>query len=154
MLIYTHLITTIFFILLFIEDVAIENKLVFVLVALVATYIPDLDSRFSSIGQRKIFRPLQWFVKHRGILHSFSFLLIISMALYYFYPTVLFPFILGYGLHLFSDGLTKQGIILFYPFSWRVKGIIKTGGIIETTLFVLLLLGSLWLFLRMFYSVF
>lgn len=154
MLIYTHLITTIFFILVFIENVSPEDKLPFILIALVATYIPDVDSRFSKIGHRKMFRPLQWFVKHRGIFHSFSFLLAISILLYYFYPITLLPFVLGYGLHLVLDGLTKQGIQPIYPFSWKVKGVIKTGGIIETTLFVLLLLGSLGLFLRMIYSVF
>ena len=43
MLLKTHLAIVVFFILLLIPSV--EHKLVFVLVALIATYIPDIDSR-------------------------------------------------------------------------------------------------------------
>jgi len=54
MLIKTHLAITLFFILLFLSN--IEHKLVFVLVALLATFIPDIDFKYSKIGKYKAFR--------------------------------------------------------------------------------------------------
>jgi membrane-bound metal-dependent hydrolase YbcI (DUF457 family) len=36
---------------------------------------------------------------------------------------------LGLGSHLLSDGLTRQGVNFFYPFTeLRLKGWVKTGG--------------------------
>jgi len=76
MLIRTHIAITLFFILLFIGSV--ENEIVFVFVALLATLIPDVDSKNSTFGNKKIFRPLQFFIKHRGFVHSFTFLILIT----------------------------------------------------------------------------
>ncbi len=117
MLIKTHLSITIFFILFFINSV--EHKLVFVVVALIATYLPDVDSRYSTLGRKKINRILQWFTKHRGMIHSFSFLLTITLFLVLFVPVVALGFFLGYGLHLFADSFTKDGIKPFYPWKKR-----------------------------------
>lgn len=145
MLIRTHLTITAFFILLLFNSV--ENKLIFILVALIATYIPDVDSRKSKLGKHILFRPLQWFTKHRGVLHSFSFLIVVSFILYLFFSySVLFGFILGYGLHLLADCLTIQGIRIFYPLKGKISGFIKSGGIIETIIFILFLLADFVLF--------
>ena len=154
MLIITHLIITIFFILVFIDGVESGEKLIFILVALVSTYLPDIDLKTSKLGKKIIFRPLQLFVKHRGGFHSFTFLGIISFLMYIFYPIIMFPFILGYGLHLIADGLTKQGIKPFYPFKKKISWRIRTGGRFETVVFVIFLIGSLWLFLRGFLTIF
>ena len=107
MLIRSHLTITIFFVLLLLDKV--ESKFIFVIVALMATYIPDIDSKKSKLGKYILFRPLQWFTKHRGIFHSFSFLIVVSFILYLFFPySFLFGFVLGYGLHLLTDCLTIQ----------------------------------------------
>lgn len=144
MLIRTHLLITLFFILILFSSV--ENKVVFVVVALIATFIPDIDTKFSKLGKKKVFRPLQFFVSHRGFLHSFIFLALISLIFYLFLPIIMLGFALGYGLHLFADGFTIQGIRPFYPFKRRLRWKIKTGGKSEVVLFVGFLIADLLLF--------
>lgn len=152
MLIKTHLAIIVFFILLLISSV--ENKLVFISVALIATFIPDVDSKFSKLGQRKIFRPLQFFVKHRGILHSFIFLILITSFFVLFLPVVAFPLFLGYGIHLLADSFSREGIKPFYPFKKTSSGRIKTGGKTETSIFVFFVLADLFLLLANVFSIF
>ncbi len=134
MLIRTHLAITLFFVLLLFNFA--DDKLIFVFVSLVATFIPDIDSRFSKIGKKKIARILQLFVEHRGIFHSFTFLFLLIFFLIPFFPVVAFGFFLGYGSHLLADCLTVTGIKPLYPFRFRIKCFLKTGGIIETMIFV------------------
>jgi inner membrane protein len=134
MLIRTHLSITLFFILLFISSV--EHQFVFVVVALISTFIPDIDSKFSVLGKKKSVRILQFFIKHRGLFHSFSFLIIITLFFVLFFPILALPFFLGYGLHLFADSFTIMGIRPFYPYRKKTLGKIKTGGKSETIIFV------------------
>jgi membrane-bound metal-dependent hydrolase YbcI (DUF457 family) len=119
-------------------------------VCLVATFIPDIDSGFSTLGKRGVFRVLQVFTKHRGFIHSFTFCLLISLILAVFWPVASLGFFLGYGLHLFSDSFTREGITPFWPYnktsSWRLK----TGGRIETSIFVFLLLADLFMLVVLF----
>lgn len=150
MLLKTHLAITVFGILLFFNHV--DNKLVFVLVAILATYIPDIDSRYSTLGRKKINRILQFFTKHRGITHSFVFLILVTFVLLFFIPIVALGFFLGYGLHLFADSFTRDGIQPFYPFvKAKSKGNISSGGKIEVLVFVLFLIFDVGiLFFRLF----
>lgn len=149
MLLRTHLAITIFFILFFFSFV--NDKIIFIIVALVATFLPDIDSRYSTVGHRKIARILQWFTKHRGIIHSFSFLILITLFLVLFLPVVAFGFFLGYGLHLVSDSFTVEGIRPFYPSKRKASGILRTGGKAETIVFVFFIILSLGLlFVRIF----
>ncbi|MCK4647492.1 metal-dependent hydrolase [Candidatus Pacearchaeota archaeon] len=149
MLIRTHLLIALFFALLLLPYA--ESKLVFIIVVLIASFIPDVDSKCSKLGRKKTFRILQFFVKHRGILHSFTFLIIISLIFLFVFPIIVFPFFLGYGLHLLIDSFTKQGIRPFYPFKYRMRGIIKTGGRFETFIFVIfLILDIIFIFEKVF----
>lgn len=143
MLLRTHLSISIFFILLLLP--VVEHKLVFVLTAIIATYIPDIDSRYSKLGRKKIFRILQWMSGHRGMIHSYTFLLTIIVFLVIFVPVLAFGFFLGYGLHLLADSFTIAGIKPFYPLKKISKGIIKTGGRIEIGVFIGLVIGDLML---------
>lgn len=152
MLIRTHLAIVIFFILLFISSV--NDKLVFVLVTLIATFIPDVDSKFSKLGHHKIFRPLQLFVKHRGIIHSFIFLILITSLFALFLPVVAFPLFLGYGVHLLADSFTKEGIRPFYPFNKTSSGKLRTGGRTETSIFVFFVLVDLFFLAARIFSAF
>ena len=45
---------------------------------------------------------------------------------------------------LFLDCFTKSGVALFWPFRYKIKGFVKSGGIIEDVVFVLLLLGNIF----------
>lgn len=151
MLIRTHFLITLFFVLILIPSA--ENKAVLAVVALAATFIPDVDTRFSKLGRKKIFRILQFFVKHRGFLHSFTFLILITIVFYFVLPIIAFPFFLGYGLHLVADALTIQGIKPFYPLKGRIRGFMRTGRIFETILFVIFLVADLALFFSVILSI-
>lgn len=152
MLIHTHLSITLFFILLFISSM--EYKFAFVLVALLATFIPDVDSKFSKIGKKKIFRILQFFVKHRGMMHSFIFLFLIALFLVLFFPIIALPFFLGYGLHLFADSFTIKGIKPFYPWKKVSLGKIRTGGKSEMFIFIVFIVVDLFLLVAKIFSMF
>ena len=144
MLIRTHLLITLFFVMVFFESV--EHKFIFLIVAVLATYIPDIDSKFSKIGNRKILRILQFFIKHRGMIHSFSFLLLITLFFVLFFPILAFGFFLGYGLHLLADSFTITGITPFYPYKKKISGKVRTGGKSETSVLVLFIVADLVLF--------
>ena len=135
MLIKTHLAITVFGILLLI--LSVEHRLIFVVVALLATFLPDIDSRYSVMGKKKLNRILQFFTKHRGITHSFVFLIAITLIFLYIFPVVALGFFLGYGLHLFADSCTKNGITPFHPFSKKKsEGFISTGRKFEKFIFI------------------
>ncbi len=143
MLIRTHLSITLFFILLFIS--VVEYKFAFVLAALLATFIPDADSKFSTLGKKKSLRILQFFVKHRGMMHSFSFLILITLFFVLFFPIISLGFFLGYGLHLLADSFTVRGIRPFYPLKKKSSWKIRTGGRSEVIILVCFIIGDLGL---------
>lgn len=131
----THLTITIFFILLILPY--ISNKLIFAIIALISTYLPDIDIKHSKIGRRKIFRPVQFFLSHRGFFHSYTFLFLITLFLLFFAPFLALGFFVGYASHLFADSFTPAGISPFHPLKIKFRGPIKTGGILEFFIFIL-----------------
>ena len=144
MMLRTHLAIIGLAILLFLPHISdFSDKFVFVVVALAATYLPDIDSAFSTLGRTESARIVQFFVKHRGMLHSFTFCIIISVVFALFLPVMALPFFLGYALHLFSDSFTLEGIKPFWPYrkssTWRLR----TGSLRETSLFVFLVVLDL-----------
>ncbi len=143
MLIRTHLAITLFVILLFVTHV--NNPLTFVIITLIATMLPDVDSAFSTLGKGKQWRILQFLVEHRGPIHSLTFTITLSIILSFFFPTLAFGFFLGYATHLFVDSFTKEGIIPFWPYDKKSKGPLKTGGVIESGVFLMFLLTDVFL---------
>jgi membrane-bound metal-dependent hydrolase YbcI (DUF457 family) len=146
MLFRTHLVIPIFFILLFFQPEQIT--IIFFAVAVFASLIPDIDSPFSKIG--KHFKIFNFFVKHRGVIHSFSFLFLIGILLFFFAREILFPFVFGYSFHLILDGITIQGIRPLYPMKFRINGIVKTGKLAENIIFLFFLAGDLFLVFKLF----
>ncbi len=134
MLSKTHLAIGVFAIVFFLPHV--NNKLIFVPVVLLASVLPDIDTGFSLMGKKWMFKPLQWFIKHRGILHSFTICVIISFLLAFYIPILALPFFLGYALHLLADSWTVEGIRPFWPHKVELKGKVKVSGIVEETIFV------------------
>jgi len=149
MLLRTHYAIAVFFVILFFSSV--EHKIIFVVAAIVGTQLPDIDSRYSRIGHRNVAKILQWFTKHRGIIHSFSFLIVLTIILVLVWPVSAFGFFLGYGLHLFCDSFTKDGIRPFYPMKAKTRGGLRTGGKLELGIFVSFVIVDVMLIL---YSVF
>jgi len=141
MLIRTHLAITSFFVILFLPYV--NNKWAFAVVALVATFLPDVDSRFATLGRKKVARLLQIFTKHRGMIHSFTFLISLTFILVIVYPKISLGFFLGYSLHLLADSFTPDGIKPFYPSKKKTTGIIPTGGKREVIIFVFFIIVDL-----------
>ncbi len=146
MLIKTHLTITLFFVLLLLPFVS--YKIIFILIALLATYIPDIDLKSSKLGRKIIFRPLQFFVKHRGVFHSFTFLFLITFIFLMLVPRIALGFFVGYASHLFADSLTISGITPFFPWKRKIFGKIRTGGKTEKILFFVLLIVNLLLIVR------
>ena len=59
---------------------------------------------------------------------------------------IAFGFFLGYGVHLLADSFTVQGIEPFYPWKMRSAGFIKTGSVVETSIFIFLILADVIVF--------
>jgi len=152
MLIKTHLAITIFFILLLIS--VVDHQLTFVVFAILATYLPDVDSRFSTIGHKRLSRILQFFTKHRGMIHSFTFLFLITLLIALFFPIPALGFFVGYASHLFADSFTPDGIRPFYPSKKTSSGKVVTGGIMEKGILVSFVLVDLFLFVGKIVSIF
>jgi len=124
MLMRTHMSIAVFAVLFFLPHV--NYKMIFIPVVLIATLLPDIDTAYSSLGKRIVFRPLQLFMKHRGIIHSFTFCIAVSVLFAFYIPVLAFPFFLGYALHLIADAWTVEGIRPFLAFErsyeWQGEG--------------------------------
>lgn len=144
MLLRTHVMFAIFMILIFVSHVS--NKFIFIVMVLVATIVPDLDSGFSSWGRHFIFRPLQFFVKHRGIIHSFTTAVVLSVILAFWFPAASFGFFIGYCVHIFIDSFTREGVQPFWPMHWKSNGPLYSGGRFEEVLFFVLIAVNVLLF--------
>ncbi|MBT5271887.1 metal-dependent hydrolase [Candidatus Woesearchaeota archaeon] len=120
--------------------------LIFILIAIFASMVPDIDNPSSKLGKNvKIFG---YVFKHRGFFHSLPALLLFSWIFSNFVNnTYAAAFALGYFSHLLLDNLTHQGIYWLYPFKFRVKGIVKSNGWFEKILFYVCLLLILILLL-------
>ena len=138
----THLIFSFLIGLLIITSFNIQNKIIFIVILLIASIIPDIDSYKSKIGKK--IKPLSFliniFLGHRGIFHSLFLLIPISVFIAIINPEIAAAFFIGYLSHLVLDSLTSEGVMFFYPFSKkRTKGFIRTGSLFENMLFILLL---------------
>ena len=133
---YTHVVFALLISLLLKFDIFM------ILICLFGSLLPDIDSPKSLIGF--IFRPFSNLFKlifgHRGIFHSLFFTILLSGVIWIFSHKFALAFFVGYLSHLLIDGLTRQGVRLFYPFKVRLRGFCKTGGIFEHVLLFVLIL--------------
>lgn len=141
----THTILAVLFILIFIPYM--EHKITFVFVTLLASLIPDIDTAYSAAGRFWGFRIFQIFVKHRGIIHSFSLCIVVSIVLSFLIPMLAFPFFLGYSAHLLLDSLTLEGIQPLWPLKKRASWFIRTNSGIEKGIFYSFIFVSILIFL-------
>lgn len=121
---------------------------------LLATAFVDIDIGSSKIGKVWIFRPLQWLTKHRGVIHSLPAALLISLVIAGFNNWAGFGFFVGYVSHLLMDCLTKSGVRLFWPLKFKIKGFINSGKTFEDVIFVLLLLGNIFIVGKILFDIF
>jgi len=143
MMFRTHLIFSFLICLLIINSFDIQNKTIFIIIILMASALPDIDSYKSKVG-RKI-KPVSFlinlFFRHRGIFHSVFVLILISLLIMLVSHEIAIAFFIGYLSHLILDSLTPKGVMLFYPFSKkRTKGFIRTGSLWENIFFFVLII--------------
>lgn len=151
MLFRTHFVFSLFVFLISFK--VFDNLFLFSLFFLFAVLFVDIDSKDSKMGKILFFRPIQFFLEHRGIFHSLFFCLFFSVIFYFFVgKSAAFGFFIGFFSHLFLDCLTFQGIMLFWPLSKkRVKGFFRTGGIFEWLLFFFFLFMDVILVVAIFF---
>ena len=125
---------------------------IFIPVVLFSSLFPDIDSGFSYLGRKPIFKPVQMVSSHRGIVHSYTMAIFLSLILAFFYPIFALPFFLGYSFHLFADSFTQQGIRPFWPLKSISRGAVTVGGKVDKTLFYTFALIDLVLLGSFFYS--
>ena len=138
MLFRTHIVFSIFVYLVL--SYFVEMPLWVLVFVLLATVFVDIDAWNSRVGNRWYLRPMQFFLKHRGVLHSLVFGVLLSLILGSVSLWAGFGFFVGYVSHLFLDCWTKSGVALFWPIKYRVKGFVRSGGVVEDVVFVLLML--------------
>ena len=149
MLIKTHLNFAIFAILLFVNFV--NDKFIFIGLFIIATFLPDMDAGFSTLGKKAISKPIQLFTRHRGIMHSITFAVFISLIISIYFPVASLGFFIGYSLHILADSFTKDGVQPFWPFRARSSGFILTGGKLEESIFFFMIFANISLFLIIFF---
>jgi inner membrane protein len=117
-----------------------------VAVAGISALLPDIDHPESLLG-RKI-KPISWLINkllgHRTITHSLDFAigLCIVVLLSSNFAYWAWMFALGYISHLLLDSLTLSGIKLsiFRQDSTIGFRLVKTGGVLDTAIFIACLL--------------
>lgn len=139
MLFKTHVVFGLLFSLIVAKFLEISNDLLlFILISCVAAVFPDIDN--SDATQEKRHKLLTKIFQHRGFMHTIFPPMIISGIIWYIgYPIIAIAILTGYFSHLLIDAFTKMGINFLHPFStFRIAGFIKTGGILEFILFLIL----------------
>ncbi|MBT5397403.1 metal-dependent hydrolase [Candidatus Woesearchaeota archaeon] len=120
------------------------NEILFFLLVLVGSVIPDIDTKWSKVNQWAGFvgKIIAFFSTHRGLFHSIIFYAIIFWIMYTFFGVYYaFALFAGYLAHLIGDVITPMGVSPLYPFSkWKVRGPIKVGGLVENIILILLIL--------------
>jgi|TARA_B100001971_G_C18145067_1_gene512603 inner membrane protein len=147
---YTHLAFGLLVSLLSINFFNIQNKLLFVLIAILFSIFPDIDERKSKIGrEHKIISTIINFIfGHRGFFHAIYIPLILYFIFYYINNEIGIAILTGYFSHLLADGLTKNGIRPLYPIiNKKINGPIKTNSILEKTLFLIIIILILYVLL-------
>ena len=128
----------------------VNGKALFLVVVLVSSILPDVDSPRSFLGKSWFGKPLNMIASHRGFLHSYTFCILLSIFFALFYPIFAFPFFLGYSFHLFADSFTPGGIRPFWPFKNSSSGNVITGGKIEDVIFWVFVLINITLIVLLF----
>jgi inner membrane protein len=123
------------------------NLAVFLILLLLGSLAPDIDSPTSFMGRKT--KPVSWFFKHRGPIHSFLAMMVFTAILLLITPNFYYAlaFVLGYLSHLLMDSVTPTGIPFFWPSKKRMRGKIRTAGLIDVLILFVLIAIDIFLFL-------
>ena len=121
MLLTTHLLFTFLLMALFWDSLAISwsyTGLGFFLLAILATLFPDIDNQKSALG--RFFPAIGITFSHRGLFHTPVAALLLWLPLHILVSAQAgFAVFLGYLGHLVLDALSREGVVLLWPFSKR-----------------------------------
>ena len=112
--------------------------------------IPDICHTGSTIGKKLpvLSKIISMVFGHRTFTHSLAFLGLAAwlMSALPLHIDVVLGIIVGMASHLLLDGMTKNGIKLFYPLKTTVRSPIpiRTGGPFEQLFFVALAVVSIY----------
>jgi inner membrane protein len=126
-----------------IQYFTISQPILFLLIFLISTILPDIDTPHSKIGRKVL--PLSYMLNlifgHRGFLHSIWIPLgVVALSFYLGSQFIGLTFFGGYVLHLIVDTLTIGGVKWLGPVGGKVKGLFPTGGFSEAVIFSILLI--------------
>lgn len=113
------------------------NEIIFFLLVMLGSLLPDIDEKDSKINQwfGIVGKVVARIFSHRGFLHSIFFFLILGLLMAYFFNRYYaYALMLGYLAHLIGDAISLQGVKIFHPFQWKVRGPMKVGGVMEVFL--------------------
>jgi inner membrane protein len=140
MLYNTHIMLGVAFFLLVKDHFPIGNNIVFFLLLMLGSVLPDIDSPTSKVNRWSgiIGRVLVKVFSHRGFFHSLLFFGILYLTISHFWsPYYALGMFLGNIAHIIGDGITPAGVKIFYPLSnYKIRGPIRTGGIFEWFIFM------------------
>ncbi|MFC1731650.1 metal-dependent hydrolase [candidate division KSB1 bacterium] len=124
------------------------NVFLFILIVGIAAGLPDLDSPDSKFG-RKI-KIIGWVFDHRGIFHSLIGTALFTVLVFAISRSIVYSaaFFIGYISHIIVDSFNKEGTMPLYPIKWRLRGFMKTGGLLESVFFVGFLGAAGYMLLR------
>ncbi len=152
MMYYTHLAFGLLISLYSLNFFDVKYALLFTLIAVFFSILPDIDNSKSKIGRKnKVISKIIGFVfGHRGIFHSIYIPLILIFIFYNnINSEIAIAIFLGYSSHLAADALTKQGIRPFYPLiNIKINGFFKTNSLFEKIFFLIIVFLDAVLLLR------
>lgn len=138
MLFYTHLLFTGFLASSLRVFIPADQAATFLITALFATLLPDIDNRKSLLG--KFFPLIGITATHRGFFHTPLAALLFWLLVRSFAGQVIgSAFLAGYLSHIALDSLSKEGIAPLFPLSKRrLRGPFTVGSAAETILAVII----------------
>jgi len=120
---------------------------------LLGSLIPDIDFSRSKVGRKFGFisEVIEFVFGHRRLFHSLFFAILLGFLIYYLFNLRFgILFFIGYLSHLVVDGLTKEGVRLFHPLKYKVKGVFRSGSVLESLFFLFFVVFNVFLVYRMF----
>jgi len=146
MLFRTHIVFSLAVALVLGGLMVVGSPIAFFLFFVLGAAVVDIDSAKSRAGKSLFLRPLQFFVRHRGIFHSLFFGAVFFFIVNMFSRWGAVGFFGGYVTHLFLDSLTPAGVRFFWPvWNQKFSFVIRTGGVVEQVLFVIFLLFDVYI---------
>jgi inner membrane protein len=149
MLFKTHLVFGVFVFFILNYILLVPNKILFFIFVVAGAIIVDIDVKNSRVGRRWFLRPFQFFIKHRGMVHSLFFGLLVSVLIASLSEWAGFAFFAGYMSHMLLDFMTCSGVMFFWPWKKKFGLGIKSGSAFEEIFFVLILVGNFWFVFKM-----